>query len=214
MASPPSSAGLVAHWRLDEIAGGVVSDASGSGNDGTVLGGATAAAGFPRAQFPNRGGVIMDGVDDQIVAGAKRLPATDAAKTISLWVRYPTSTAGVDAFLSLSNRAVSCGVHIGRRSGLLTAWNWGGELVVSTPERPAGWHHVLYRFDGRRHSLSIDGDPPVSSSTAAQSCPVTDAVIGNYQGGGNHFLGTIDDVRVYDRVLDDSQARRLSDGLE
>ena len=39
-------------------------------------------------------------------------------------------------------------------------------------------------------------------------------MIGNHEGGGNFFQGNLDDVRIYDRVLTEVEARALADGRE
>jgi hypothetical protein len=211
----PVGQGLVGHWRLDQAEGTTVRDSSGSGNDGVLTGGAALVSpAFPLAKFPNGAALSLDGVDDQVVARANRLPAADAPKTISVWVRFSSQPAASQAAVSLTTRASSCGVHLGRRGAILAAWLWGGEVLAMVSAPGAGWHHMLYTFDGGHHSLSVDGGAPVSSNLPPQSCAITDVVIGNYQGGGNWFPGNIDDVRVYNRALETSEARQLAEGLD
>ena len=214
--SPPATPGPVAHWRFDEGAGAMASDASGSGNTGTLLGGPEfVSPGVPEARFPNPGALRFDGDDDQVVAGIDGIPAPQAPKTISLWVRPPIVPVGSRAYISLTNRALGCGVHLGSKGAMMAAWRWGGDLLVSRIAPPgASWHHVLYSFDGVRHSLRIDGGPPEVSNAPTQVCPLTHVVIGNYEGGGNWFQGTLDDIRIYDRPVTDAEARTLSEGQD
>lgn len=215
-AVPPAPAsGPVGHWRFDEGAGTTVADSSGSNNTGALRGDPEFVTGFPQATFPNPGALSFDGQDDQVVAGTSRIPPPQAPKTISLWVRPPIVPVGSRAYVSLTNRAVSCGLHLGSKGALLAAWNWGGEMLVSRIAPPGAlWHHVLYSFDGARHTLRIDGGPPETSSTPTQSCPLASVVLGNYESGGNWFQGTLDDVRIYDRAVTDAEARALSEGRE
>jgi hypothetical protein len=214
VAPPPAAPGPVGHWRFDDGSGVMAADASGSGNHGTLLGGPEFVNGFP-AKFANLRALSFDGDDDQVVAGVNRLPAPQSPKTISLWVRAPILSVGTRAFVSLTNRSVSCGLHVGTKGVQLAAWKWGGDPLVSRLSPPgASWHHVLYTFDGVGHTLRVDGGPPEFSNIPTQSCTLTHLVIGNYEGGGNFFQGSLDDVRIWDRVLTEVEARALADGRE
>jgi hypothetical protein len=213
---PPMAPPPVAHWKFDESAGGTAADATASGNTGTLAGGAMfVSPGCPQLKAPNPGALALDGVDGEVVAGTSRVPAPNAPKTISLWYRAPAAGTGSRAFLSLTNRAASCGVHVGTKAGLLAAWKWGGDLLVSRPSPPGNaWHHVLYTFDGVGHTLRLDGGAPEFSNLPPQVCALGSVVIGNYEGGGNHFQGMLDDVRIYARVVTEVEARALADGRE
>ena len=209
---PPPASALVAHWRFDEGQGQRAADSSPAGNHGTLTGGASfVSPGCPLAKFPNPAAVSLDG-QAEVVAGVARLPRTDAAKTISLWVRAPGPAATTQAYLSLTNRALGCGVQIGVRGRTLAVWKWGGEVMVSMPAPGTGWHHVFYAFDGTNHRLRLDGATAVVSTAVSQSCAVAEAVVGNYLNGGNHYVGEIDDLRIYDRALSETEAAQLARG--
>jgi hypothetical protein len=203
--SGPLAVGLVGYWPLDEGMGQSAADLSGSGNDGVLMG-ATAwvPAGFPAAKFKNPASLTLNGRPDQVVVGANRLGPVDGKLSLSLWFNYAAApTTGNRTFFSFTNRNEACGIQLGTRGMNLVAWQWGGTVVAQTPAPPPGWHHVVYTFDGTTHALTLDGGMPVTTATPAQSCVPTDATIGNYQGGGEFFIGQLDDIRIWaDRVLD------------
>jgi hypothetical protein len=201
----PLAVGLVGYWPLDEGMGTATADLSGSGNEGVVMGsGMWMPAGFPAAKFRNPASLTLNGRPDQVVVGANRLGPVDGKLSVSLWFNYAAPpTTGNRTFFSFTNRNEACGIQIGTRGANAVVWQWGGFVVAQTPAPPPGWHHLVYTFDGTTHALVLDAGTPVTTQAPPQSCVPTDATIGNYQGGGEFFLGQIDDVRIWaDRVLD------------
>jgi hypothetical protein len=201
----PLAVGLVGYWPLDERMGTATADLSGSGNEGVVMGsGMWMPAGFPAAKFSNPASLTLNGRPDQVVVGANRLGPVDGKLSVSLWFNYAAPpTTGNRTFFSFTNRNEACGIQIGTRGTNVVVWQWGGFVVAQTPAPLPGWHHLVYTFDGTTHALVLDAGAPVTTQAPPQSCVPSDAVIGNYQGGGEFFLGQIDDVRIWaDRVLD------------
>jgi hypothetical protein len=210
---PVGPSGLVGHWKFDEGSGSMTNDSAGSLNHGVLLPGATlVAGGFPAAMFPNPGAVALDGVAGRVVLGVNRYPLAESPKTISLWVNYAAVPIDVSAMFSLTNGNESCGVQMGWRGGLLAVWGWAGAVFVSGPYPPPGWHSVIYTFDGTTHSLIVDEAAPITSTALPQACALTDAVISGYAGGGENFAGTIDDFRIYNRVLSAAEISTLARG--
>jgi hypothetical protein len=210
---PPPASGLTAHWKFDEGSGDLARDSSGSANDGTLGAGATfVVGGFPGALFANPGAVELDGVEGRVVLTVNRLPPAEAPKSISFWANHPAVPADIQAMVSLTNGASLCGVQIGFRSGQLTVWGWAGAVLATAPPPPPGWHNIIYTFDGFTHTLVVDGVREATTTDPAQSCPITDAVVSGYAGGAENFLGTLDDLRIYDRALTDNEVTTLAAG--
>jgi hypothetical protein len=211
----PLAENLVGYWPLDEGMGTTTADLSGSLNGGTLVGMTTwTAGGFPAAKFANPFSLTLNGNGDQVNVGVNRLPAISQSMSVSLWFSYATQpTTGNRTFFSFTNRAETCGIQIGTRAANLSVWLWGGMVHVATPAPPPGWHHVVYTFDGNTHSVYLDGAAPLTSDTPTQSCFPTDAIIGNYQGGKEYFIGQIDDVRIWaDRTLTPADVAKLYAG--
>jgi hypothetical protein len=210
---PAATPGLVGHWRFDEDSGTRASDSSGSGNDGQLSPGAFfVVGGFPGALFANPGALELDGVEGRVVLTVNRFPAIEAPKSISFWMNFAAVPGDIQAMMSLTNGAVACGVQIGFRGGLLAVWGWAGAGLVSADPPAPGWRHVTYTFDGLMHTLVVDGVTVGSTTSPAQSCLITDAVVSGYAGGAENFLGTLDDVRIYDRPLTPTEISTLAAG--
>ena len=73
--------GLVAHFSCDEGEGSVLQDRSGNGHDGTIVGGATWAAGAWGTALR------LDGEDDYVDCGTAVAPALADTGTLALWFK-------------------------------------------------------------------------------------------------------------------------------
>lgn len=207
--------GLVGHWRLDEGTGTTTADFSGRGNAGTLQNGtAWTGSGFGNASFANPNSVDLDGVDDAVAFGTNGLPAVQAAKTMSLWIRYAQSPGGaLQSILYLANPPNTCVVQIGFRNGMLSAWKWAGGVLVATAIPSAGtWHHVAYTQSGNTHTLYVDGGAPITFNSPPQTCSVTVAGIGPVPTFVEFFRGQVDDLRIYDRALAVAEVQALATG--
>lgn len=88
----PSAAGLVGRWALDEGAGTLASDSSGSGLTGTLVNGPTWVGGFgsPVQPVVTRGPYLQWGTPGSVIVRWRTDVATDSR------VRYGTSAASLD----------------------------------------------------------------------------------------------------------------------
>jgi plastocyanin len=77
----------------------------------------------------------------------------------------------------------------------------GKSLVVQCPVRDGLWHHVVVTFPpaGAEARLFVDG---VERGAAGLELPAADASVEIGSAGGRYLSGLIDEVRIYDRVLD------------
>jgi hypothetical protein len=86
-------------------------------------------------------------------------------------------------------------------------------VLVQTPAPAPGWHHLVYTYDGVTNALYLDGGAPITTTNVPQTCQVTTAILGNYDMGGEFFVGQLDDVRMWaDRVLDPADVAALFGG--
>jgi hypothetical protein len=82
------------------------------------------------------------------------------------------------------------------------------QTVASQRLSVGRWTHVALTYDGADERLYLNGEK-VSSSTAKGriQAPANPLWIGGNRPYGEHFLGVIDDVRVYDRPLSEREIR-------
>ncbi len=205
------TAGLVAHWPLDEGTGVATADRSGNANDGSLINGPTwLAAGAPLA-----GGAMalrLDGSDDYVDLEVRTLPRAEASQTIAVWFRNAADSPRLRNLVSLFNDDESTGVHLGFDGAKVAAWRFGDvEPVVVSPGEPDGdWHHLAYTWNGTTHRLYLDGAQVDSGSGAVDPGPVETARFGTWDLPEEVFGGDLDEVRVYARALSAAEITALA----
>jgi Concanavalin A-like lectin/glucanases superfamily/Fibronectin type III domain len=197
--TPPS--GLVAHYRLDETAGTVASDAAGS-NSGTLVNGAAWAPGR------HGGGVSFDGSNDYIALPS--ITASGAGFTVAMWVFTDNFQRSDQQFLSKANGTSEQASDwmLGFNSRRLR-FRLKTNGVTTTLTAPSGqlprrtWYHATATYDGARMRLYMNGvevNSVAKSGAVAMNANVP-LNLGRNPAGSNHVDGMLDDVRIYNRAL-------------
>jgi len=203
-----STGELLAWWKFDETAGRVVSDASGRANHGVLQGNPRWG---PDAGIIS-GAMEFDGGRGYVDCGDK--PDFDLAHTISVtaWIK-------VDVFDKRHQTIIAKGDRTWRLYRLqetdALAFACAPKykcLVQGTVSVNDGlWHHIVGTYDGRAISLYVDGKLDRRKS-ARGAIPTDDkpVCIGeNVEYGERVWNGLIDDVRIYDTALLDSQIKAM-----
>jgi hypothetical protein len=202
----------VAHLRFDEGSGSIATDASGNGNDGTLLGGASfdaeTADGSPSS-------VRLDGADDLVLMPAFDVEGTGL--TLTTWFKAESFTT-TDARLISKVSGTAANDHVFMLSTferspsnvvLRARVRIGGStrtLIAPTGSLSAGrWHHAAVTHDGQVLRLYLDGQE-VGSTVAGGRLdvdPTIPVAVGAQPlgAGGGRFHGLVDDVRVLRRAL-------------
>lgn len=176
------SSGLVGYWTFDgrdvNWGTGIVTDKSGTGNHGTMVGLSTTTS----PTIGKQGQAFrFDGVDDYLVIGDG-----GTVQTISFWLK--TNDATNQKVIALNGTAQ---MELDG-AGLITATSWSSPTyyldgVVDSRVVSSGWHHV-----------AITTNTGISASNIE---------IGRVST--SYFNGTIDDVRIYNRVLSAAEVAEL-----
>jgi len=211
--------GLVGRWRMDEGSGTFVADDSPNGLHGTAVGGPTWV---PGTQGP--WALSFTNGTSQYVSVPNAAPLNfTSAITLAAWIR-PTQTATA----SILNKATftpstvfgyeldlsTTGVPFVRLFNDTQAPG-GGRLnaTISYPTNGTTWMHVAATYDGATIKMYING---VLDVTRASTSPITTNtlpfVIGAPSDGlaSRVFPGAIDDARLYNRALTDSEIAALA----
>ena len=77
----------------------------------------------------------------------------------------------------------------------------------------AGWHHIVAVRDAGTNKLYIDAGTPTTTIVPAPGTTSLNLVVGNLFTDNTfyHFDGTIDQARIYNRVLDAGEIQALYD---
>ncbi|HEY3379123.1 MAG TPA: LamG-like jellyroll fold domain-containing protein [Armatimonadota bacterium] len=210
--------GLVGRWALDESAGSLASDSSGNGNNGVLTGDALPT--WAPAGGKILGGLNFDGgyrTNDQAVNCGTSV-GNSPAMTVAFWMKanalsyyepidkIPNDTSDAGWTVSLREDG-----NIWFRVGTMQA----ASIVSTTAPAYAvnQWVHVAASFANGSAKLYINGGTPVvlNGITRTTMNPNATLVIGYlYVWNAYQFNGTIDDVRLYDRALSDSEVTALA----
>ncbi|HET6379494.1 MAG TPA: LamG-like jellyroll fold domain-containing protein [candidate division Zixibacteria bacterium] len=206
-----SPGGLVAAYAFEEGSGTTVLDVSGNGSHGSISGATRTTNGrFGRA-------LAFDGINDWLtVPDAPGLDLSNGM-TLAAWVNATTRPTGwrtvvakegsgtvVAFFLHASsspNKQPAAGLTIG---GVEQQLRGGTRLPANT------WTHLAMTYDGATLRLYVNGTQvasrPLTGAAVATNGPLR---IGGNSIWGEFFRGLIDEVRVYNRALGQSEIQDL-----
>ena len=191
---------LVGEWRFDEVnPRDVCLDSSGNGNSGKPTGTTVVEGKSGKARsFNGRG--------DSIVIPPINIPK---AVTVAAWVY--SSNFRQNGFVITKNPVNTQWALIFESDGYLKWRGTGFEKNVKCAA-PANntWHYIVGKHDGTTGSLYVDGVLCASGALPAIGNAAGSITIGGFEGGkAYYFSGRIDEVRIYNRALSDSEIAEL-----
>ena len=212
--------GLIGHWKLNEtLASSPVLDSSGISSNGTAnnftgINGPYNAA--PIFSEDNPRSWDFDGVDDYIsIAGDPDLNLSNGAFTQSVWINSDSTDNAYHGILGNQNGAGVANrypgiwvyeqnkIHAGFGDG--TNWN---RFTTDSVLKPDAWNHVVVSFDGTTYKAFVNGEEVFATDDFAGRKPIA---LDSFDIGrvDNYFEGQIDDVRIYNRGLNDREIQSL-----
>ena len=207
--APQPAPGLVAAYSFDEGNGTTLSDLSGTGNNGTLVGPTWATGGrFGQA-------LSFDGVDDRVVVPDSSSLDLTTGMTMEAWVR-PSAAMGTTwrtvLFKHRDNNATNMVyvLYANRNTSVPNAEITNGTSVRAangTSQVPAGaWTHLAATYDGAVLRLYMNGNEVSQLATAGSIALSTGQLwIGANNVWGERFAGLIDEIRIYNRPLSASE---------
>ncbi len=209
--------GLVAYYPFS----GNANDASGNGNNGTVIGAKLATDRFGTAN----GTYMFNGTSDYINIPSSAVMKFGSQITVSAWIysslKPPIAEGGTPICIITKGYDVEGAddwdfsingdqemPHISNNNG----WTyWFSASVV----KPNVWQHVVFTYSGASMITYLNSVKTGQQNATGNMTTSDGSVrIGAYApingvGSKKYFLGRIDDVRVYNRALSDSEVINL-----
>ncbi len=196
--TPPVSSSF-GFWSLDETSGTTAFDSSGNGNNGTVNG----ASWVPDGK--SDGALEFDGTDDYVALPFILNPAnTDF--TAACWIK--TDSSALQLILQQLDLNGTGRAWLQCNNQKLETCIGGGAVASSTTLQNNTWYHVGVVKSGTSVKLYIDGEPDSDAVKTAESSQGTMA-IGAHKTLKHWFDGLIDEVRIYNSALSDTQMLEL-----
>jgi hypothetical protein len=201
--------GLVGMWSFNgpDLSGTTATDVSGNGNDGTLTNG-------PQPTIGQVGQALdFDGSNDYILAHYNTSEIINSDHTILLWTKS-------DEILGTSN-SDRVTPYVDKESWAIGLWYHGGNIRVHTDgvyvdyswQQDTDWHLMGQIYDASKNELKVilDGQTYVGTESSYSATPSGDFSIGDvlHTDATVPFNGTLDEVRIYNRVLSESEVKRL-----
>lgn len=203
--------GEAAWWKLDEGGGNAVSDASGHGLTGKVIGGKWEPGVLGRALRLDGGTEYVEGVAD-----AGLLPRGNSPRSLYAWVKTVSGNGDITPVLHYGSR-----VPVVRDSFRLLLlpdgrpafanYSYAGfgndrSMAIASKRVDDGrWHQLAGTYAEGRAVLFVDGVQESVVAMAAESQAPSERqtpwVIGNGIEKHTGFRGAVDDVRIWPRAL-------------
>jgi len=217
--------GLVAHFKFDDAAGDIAYDSSGNGHDGTIFGATWSSPGAGTTGWA----LDFDGADDLVELG--KFDVVGSGITLAGWIKANDFGIPDGRIISKAQEwndddhwwMLSTISATQLRFRLKTNEAWATATLISDSVLQAGiWTHVAATWDGSVMRLYKDGVEIASmhkGGTAVAVDPDVSVAIGSqpanaYDSDPKHthkyFDGIIDDVRVYNRALNDEEIQTLA----
>jgi hypothetical protein len=162
---------------------------------------------------------IFNGSSSYINLGDPTSGITTANYSISFWVNTTSTSAsyliskylgdGIDSTDIFRVRNLSDGTISFRTS---TSNPSARDITSTSTINDGNWHHILFTVEPNLSKLYINGTEEGSSTTGTAKAPSSisrNVTIGRHDGGDNYFNGKIDQVRIYDSTLTQSQVTQL-----
>lgn len=200
----------LAHWTLDQTdyTGSQYADASGHGHGVNVSGSPSFTAGADEAA---NGAIVLTSTNGSGTVGTWNPSGETGQISLSAWVYW---TGGSDTSIILDKANSWDAVQM--------MWTWGinpstqkinfvsagssdfQTSIGSTDFAMNEWHHLIVTHDSRNHMAQLYVDMKLVNTGTLVMGSKTDATVHvGIDEGGRYFRGKLDDVRIYNSVLDE-----------
>ncbi|MDQ1329563.1 MAG: hypothetical protein QG641_2854 [Candidatus Poribacteria bacterium] len=216
-----SESKLVLYFPFEEGKGITVNDASRSGNNGEIKGGAV------WSQDGKYGNALEFNATDSYIL-VPTSPSLDITTkvTIMAWVKWvdagdswicimasgqqngPWESYGM--FIYRSTKQIYFPLNL--KSGFVLAMT-----KTTSPNQvtqPGTWQHLCGTYDGNKAIIYVDGKSVFESSLESELVPTKmDLRIGHRLGSTHYFNGLMDEVAIFEGALDENEIQKAMLGV-
>jgi hypothetical protein len=202
---------LVFAMTFEEGRGDVIHDVSGYGNHGSVIGNSDWSVGQSGSGFH------LDGQTHIVVPNAEPLSSLSHPMSVGCWVN-PDELGGWRSVVEMDKEDVAGGWKIGFHDSRAVVWTTYRvkDFIGTTPVNTGEWTHIAATWDGAEAIVYVNGKPdaPIAGGGVIDVKDVPSLDIGwRRTTESSFYLGHIDDVFVYSKVLSEEEVNDLMNGL-
>ena len=198
------ASGLMALWDFNELRGTVTADSSGNGNTGTLHN-------VSWASNVCTGCIALSGSNSYVSVAESTSLEVASQMTVSMWLR-PNSNGNVDPRTISKLYSWDVKLNGGSRAPQFSAGGMYGMLNYSLALNQ--WQHVVFTFSSGVLKGYVNGKPvALAANTFTAGSTLALQMYGLYLGTDPSktafYKGYMDDVRIYNRVLSDTDVAAL-----
>ena len=227
---PVLASGLILHWDFNDTTSQTVFDASLNGHDG-VLGSTTSIESSDPTYIANGrycSGVYFDGSNDVVFdADAEDYLNGLTAFTFAVWIKSEVTV--VDRGIMFTKLPDASDENIGIRYDDGGLYGGANSTVKASVRATSGytqvegeantqttdWQHIAMVWEsGSTLKIYVDGELQTLTyvnTNISGSVTNVDRLLIGLGTKGYHWYGSMDDVRIYNRALSDSEIETLAD---
>lgn len=194
-------AGLMAMFDFQ----GDTLDLSVNKNNGTAMGGATLT--IDRFGQPNSAYLFNGSTQYISIATNAGLPTGNSARTICAWFR--STTPNPENIVSFGTMNTGNGNGLAKGGAAILFYGFADDTVGNHNNLTSIWTHSCGTYNGTTTFLYMNG-AQIGSMAKAWNTLAGAFNIGRRLDNVEFFTGSIDDVRIYNRVLSINEIRSLS----
>lgn len=184
------------YWRLGDAAGQGAKDETGASNG--AYAGAVGLGGHGALVADANGSLTLNAGESRVSLGTMGY-----LRTVELWLK----TRATNAVAFSDRNAVSHFIYIGTNAdGKLLVFD-SAALVSTKVVNDDRWHHIVYTYGDGTGRLYVDGALEASASWKRIEGGAP-ASLGYDASLGNRFVGSLDEVAVYDNALTEAQVKQ------
>jgi hypothetical protein len=179
-----------------------------NGNDGTINGATTGISGSNQTYTTNEA-YDFDGIDDNVDTSISDI----ATATLTAWVNLDSADSNNREIISTRNSDSGGGLRYGdsndNRWALYTRNGGSWTAVAGSIASTNTWVHLAGVIDDNNQLILYENGSKVASAGIGSRNLGNQYRVGERPDGSDIFDGSIDDVRIYDKALSETEISNL-----
>ena len=148
---------------------------------------------------------VFNGSSSYISIPQGSLPVGASARTVSMWINTTQTTLAELYGYGIDGNNLYYAVNINAAAGKIGTAFYANDHNFTASVIDGAWHHIVSVYDGNTVEMYVDGQS-VGNATAGA---VNTSAAGSPKIGKYNYTGSIDQVRIFDRALDDGEVTAL-----
>lgn len=217
---PVADSSLVGYWDMETLmSDGKLADLSGNGRTGTNMGGIVIGGSGGTGKSGNA--TYFDGANDYVDLGTFDPATTDM--TLSFWLQKDGYTGGTEEIIGKRDGWASdfsdhrWAFYIRGANKVLAYGRYGVEVVTNNPTKLGTWTHYAFTYSSGSTARWYENGTLIGNNTAFSFSNKTNANITIGRAGsvsGEYLSGRLDEIRLYNRSLPESEVQTLYNGTK